>query len=67
MKWYLELKGNEKFHAKLVLIFLFIIIMLLVYVIFMVKEVEFFVDGKELYDILMREIHCPICHPKGFN
>lgn len=65
MKWYIELKGNEKLHGRLILISMFIIIVLLLYVIFMVKETEFFINTEDLYKIMIDNLHCPVCHPKG--
>lgn len=66
MKWFLELKGSEKLHGILILAFMCIITVLLLYIIFMVKEIEVFVDEKELYEILINKVHCQVCHPKGF-
>lgn len=65
MRWFFELKGNEKLHGTLILLFLFIITVLLLYIIFMVKEIEVFVDEKELYEMLINNIHCIVCHPNG--
>ncbi len=64
-KWYLELRGNEKLHAKLVLFFMIVIIGLLLYIIFSVKEVEFFINTEDLSKTLINIVHCPICHSNG--
>jgi hypothetical protein len=64
LKYFLELTGNEKLHSKIILIFLLVIIGLLLYIVFMEKEIEVFIDPADLYDIMMQKVHCVVCHPK---
>jgi hypothetical protein len=65
-QWFLKLSGNEKLKLKLVLFLMSVIIGLLLYIIFSAKEIEFFVDTEYLSKTLIKVVHCPVCHPKGF-
>ena len=66
MRWYVWFKSNdEQLQAILAGIGIAIIILLQLYIILAEKKVEFFVDTEKLYELFVKNIHCPVCHPKG--